>query len=158
MSSNNTFMSNSERSSNLKFIAPKKVFTNASTNGTKPIVVQKTNHQQYNPYNPSYLAEELSSHLEKDVADVDYNNMYINEYKEILQENQKNLQDKNKEALKEFESLVSNQLNIENNHNNNYLVLNDRNANYSNNQKSNNYTETEKSKNLMKSKLLRLFF
>lgn len=129
-----------------------KVFTPV---GTKPIVIQKNNQQQYNPYDSSYLNAENSNlgkdNLDHDFFDNKHNNMYI----EVLQENQKNLQDINKEALKEFENLVSNQLNIENN--NNYMILsNGLVNNHQNNHKTINYADTTndnvKSKNGKNSK------
>lgn len=134
-----------------------KVFTPV---GTKPIVIQKNSQQQYNPYDSSYLNAE-NSNLGKDIIDHDFfdhkhNNMYI----DVLQENQKNLQDINKEALKEFENLVSNQLNIENNNNNNnYMILSNglvNNNDHRNNHKTNNYAEA--TKNVKNSKFNFIFF
>jgi len=82
--------------------------------GNKPIVVN--NQQNFNPYKAGFLSDntDLDKKLGRHEEFFDQNNnVYVTDFKEILEENQKNIQDLNKEALKEFENLVSNQINHE---------------------------------------------
>jgi len=82
--------------------------------GTKPIVVN--NQQNFNPYKAAFLSE--NTNLDKKLVRHEEffdqsNNVYVADFKEMLQENQRNLQDINKEALREFESIVSSQMKME---------------------------------------------
>ena len=69
------------------------------------------NQQNFNPYNTDFLAENTNLESKKSSVNKTYNGIYISDFKEMLNENQQQIQDHNKVALKEFESLVTSELN-----------------------------------------------
>lgn len=88
--------------------------TTATPIGNKPIMV---NHQQsFNPYkNPDYLTEDTPANNDFYNTINNGTNVYISDFKDILDENQRNIQNVNNEALQEFQNLVTDELTIENN-------------------------------------------
>ena len=86
--------------------------TTATPIGNKPII---NNHQQsFNPYkNPDFLSDNSNNDFYSTINNGP--NVYIADFKEILEENQKNIQNNNTEALQEFQNLVTDELTIENN-------------------------------------------
>lgn len=115
--SNSSFTNSSSRKNSTGGASKSNKKSITTPAGTKPVV--GNNQQNFNPYKATYLSE--NTNLDKNLVkheeffDNSINNVYVSDFKEMLQENQKNIQDINKEALKEFESLVSNQMNIDNN-------------------------------------------
>ena len=69
------------------------------------------NQQNFNPYNTDFLAENTNLEGRRSEVNKTYNGIYISDFKEMLNENQQHIQDHNKVALKEFENLVTSELN-----------------------------------------------